>query len=45
MLATVLSLEARMTYSFTQISQYLRCPASIATDISTDGAKKKTRPP
>src|SRR5580704_11180343 len=26
MLATVLSLEARMTYSFTQISQYLRCP-------------------
>ena len=26
MLATVLSLEALMTYSFTQISQYLRCP-------------------
>jgi PD-(D/E)XK nuclease superfamily len=25
MLATVLSLEARMTYSYTQISQYLRC--------------------
>ena len=30
-----------MTYSYTQISQYLRCPGSIATGISMAGGKRK----
>jgi hypothetical protein len=39
MRATVLSPEARMTYSFTQISQYLRCPRQYCYRY-LDGSRK-----